>query len=303
VRLKYIQNILSPIKFKEVGLGLKQVTSTTKLITNINQFKIFLTHIEQIELFDEDIMSLKKTELFGTGQDEITLGNNSAHEIFRISNYIVNASASLLKVFKKLLPPSEEFSIGLKLPEPSDFESLVKSMSVVQKALSQVLTNDIIKGHLKINNWEFGSYWIELILNTQAAVTLVAGIAWSACVISKKFKEGKILGQQIKSLEIKNESLQDILESQRKATSQLIEYESKGLLVKHFGSDEDNEYFERLKLAVRTFAELIQKGAEVHPVLNAPETIQNLFPNFKTLDSLTSQIKLLEEKQNNTDDV
>ena len=147
-------------------------------------------------------------------------------------------------------------------------------LKLFEKCINQVICNDTINGHLKVNSWESGSFWVELIVGTQAAVALIAGVSWSAAVISKKIKEGTILEQQIRSLEIKNESLEDILEKQKQATNILIEKEVRHLQVKHFNSDEDNEQFERLKLTTKTFAELIQNGAEIHPALSAPEQIQ-----------------------------
>ncbi|GAL79539.1 hypothetical protein JCM19274_2047 [Algibacter lectus] len=40
---------------------------------------------------------------------------------------------------------------------------------------------------------------------------------------------------------------------------------------------------------------LIEKGAEIHPALNQPEKVTNLFPDMKKLNIIESRIKKLEE--------
>jgi hypothetical protein len=39
-----------------------------------------------------------------------------------------------------------------------------------------------------------------------------------------------------------------------------------------------------LKLSINTMTELIDKGFEIHPSLTAPETVANLFPDFKSIN-------------------
>jgi hypothetical protein len=46
----------------------------------------------------------------------------------------------------------------------------------------------------------------------------------------------------------------------------------------------------------RPSKELIEKGAEVHPALMAPENVKNLYPDFKKLGSVESKIKQIAEK-------
>ena len=159
----------------------------------------------------------------------------------------------------------------------------------MQKSISQVVINDTIGGFVRVNHWEYGSFWVELILGTQAAVALVASIAWSAAVISKKRTENKLFEQHVRSLQIKNESLEDILEGQKKLTEELINQEVTAIKTEHFG-EKNEDSFERIKMAIKIFAKLIQNGAEIHPALNAPEKVQNLFPKFNQMYRILSFI-------------
>ena len=296
MRLREIKYVLDTIDIENSVLSFKKNNGTTDLTaTNINNFKKFLNIAETLPFFQADVALLRQSELFSTTKDELYLSVEITSQIGETSSYIVNAAKALSRVLLSILPEQKENSIHIKFPCSNDFKSIIAFQADFEKAINQVINNDKINGKLNINNWESGSFWVELILLSQAAVSLVARIAWSASVISKKIKESEMLTQQVRSLEIKNESLDDILEKQKLATNLLIEQEVRHLQMEHFDSDEDNELFERLKMATKTFAELIQQGAEVHPSLTAPEQAKNLFPNYKFIESIISQIKLLED--------
>lgn len=53
------------------------------------------------------------------------------------------------------------------------------------------------------------------------------------------------------------------------------------------------ENIERIKNSITTFADLIGKGAEIHPALVAPENVSNLFPDPTKLIGVESKIKRL----------
>lgn len=294
MRLKEIERVLSKVDFETVQLLLDNSQSSGTYLKNINQFKGFIEAIEQISIYDDEINKLRQSALYQTSQDIVETDYQTSVELYRLAKYLTDSSLSLLLVFKKVLPTSNQNSICIKLPEPSNFEDLVKTMSTLQKSISQVVVHKEIEGSVNINNWEFGSFWIDLFLGTQAAVALVSSIAWSAAVISKKFNENKILEMSIRAMDIKNESLEDILSSQKQMTHQLIENETNLVLKKHF-TDNDPEHYKRVEFTIKSFAKLIQEGAEVHPSLLAPEQVKNLFPDFTKKAVITSQIKRIED--------
>jgi hypothetical protein len=187
--------------------------------------------------------------------------------------------------------PAEAFSI--KLPCPRDFDDLIKMMSSVQTALGQNVINDKIKGHIKILSWEPGSFWFDIALGSQAAFGLAAAIVWAAAVILKKKKESELLVEKVRSLKIKNESLTDIRNAQKELLDLTVDAEARAVYDEHFGKTLDNEQMARLKHGIKLFSELINRGAEVHPSLSAPESVQNLFPDFSKLSLIESRIPKL----------
>ena len=53
---------------------------------------------------------------------------------------------------------------------------------------------------------------------------------------------------------------------------------------------------EASRLLVYNVAELIDRGAEIHPALMKPEEASNLFPSFEALNTVASKIPRLEDK-------
>lgn len=298
MRLREIEQILSTIDFDDARL---KVDYTSDTLSNLNSFKSFLRTIAPLSIYESKLNQLSQSALYETTQDSFRTAHSTAQEIYVVASYLINSASSLSLVFKELLPTPNPESIHVKFPEPSDFESLIKNMSTLQKSLSQVVVHKDIDGYVKVNNWEHGSFWIELILGTQAAVAVVSSIAWAAAVVSKKYNESKILERSIRAMDIKNESLEDILEKQKEMTRLLVEAESNQVIAKHY-TDKDPEHLKRIEASIKTFAKLIQDGAEVHPALMAPEQVQNLFPDYKKIGSISSQIKRLEQFTDDSSD-
>jgi hypothetical protein len=124
-----------------------------------------------------------------------------------------------------------------------------------------------------------------------AAVALVGGMAWAAAVVFKKYQEGKMFEQMARGMKIKNDSLEELLRGLRESIDLLLQNEARSLYDKEFGDTTDPEQIARLKLGIKTFMGLIEKGAEIHPALKVPENVKNLFPDFSKLSLIESKIK------------
>lgn len=300
IRLKEIQSILDTLTIQDYRLNSDYKTSGTYQISNINEFKIFLSIIEKVYIYDEQINDLRQSDLFTTSMDFINVSSDTNNYIMGIARYLINSTDALKRTFSLLLPEDKENSISVKLSDPSDFQSLIKTMEKFNKAISNIIVEEEIQGSVHINNWEYGSFWVELVLGSVVAVQVVSRLAWSGAVVYKKINEGKILAQTVRGMEIKNDSLEDILNAQKQMTTQLIETEANAIEDEFF-NDKDNERIERVKHSIKMLAELIGDGVEVHPSLMAPEEVKNLFPDTKNLDSIMSKVKQIEDKSGDSE--
>lgn len=121
---------------------------------------------------------------------------------------------------------------------------------------------------------------------------IIASLVWSAVVIRKKILEGDLMKEHVRSLKVKNESMEDILRGQKAQTDTMIQAEAEHVFSEHF-KENAPENIERIKNSITTFADLIGKGAEIHPALVAPEAVSDLFPDPTKSINIESKIKKL----------
>ncbi len=57
----------------------------------------------------------------------------------------------------------------------------------------------------------------------------------------------------------------------------------------------NSERIGKIKHTIKILSELMDKGVEIHPALNQPESVKNLFPDMNNLKKWVSQTKKLKE--------
>jgi len=173
---------------------------------------------------------------------------------------------------------SSESDILAIFQKTGDLPALNEQLGTFQKILEQTILGPPLNGKMEIRTVENGSFIIQLFLGSLPAVTCVAGIAWSAAVIYKKCQEAFLVKAHVESLEIRNEALDEIKVAQAKMLNSLVTAEAHHLEKEIYGGEENPERLERVKHSIELMQGLLEKGAEVHPALMAPEQVKNLFP-------------------------
>ena len=220
-------------------------------------------------------------------------------------NYLVNSLnhikytiAQLYDWFQKFIPePSEEdiqSTVNIKIPNIQGF----KELETISKLLSgpfSAAVNLAKGGKIQIKQFDHGSFWIVLFVGSPIAVSLIAGIAWSAAVVSKKWKEVKIIEEAARRAQLQNDAIEQLVKYQDKEIKSLAEVEANALEQKCF-TDNDKERVATIREAIKDVSELIIKGVEIQPALCAPENVANLFPDYYKLPFIDSNIKKLSGK-------
>jgi hypothetical protein len=291
MRLREIQNILGQADLRDSNL----LFQPPNALTNLINFKGFISIIKAIPIYQSAIETLEASEIFTTTSDTLTVNEETQIRILSIATYVSQSAYALLKVSEYLIDTLEAEEISIKLANTSDLGVLINDINNINKAITQIILNEKINGRLEIRSLETGSKWINLYLGSILAVSITASVAWSGAVVYKKIQEGKLFSEYARGLAVKNDALQEIAEKQSEALSTLVDEEAKRIQVEFYDDDKDNENFERIKYSIKLFSELIEKGTEVHPALNAPEDVKNLFPDFGKLEFVTSKKKLLSE--------
>lgn len=262
-------------------------------ISNLKEIRTVLNNIESLGLFQNVVHDIQNSVIFTTKNDIVRIQQTESVIIDNQLKLLKSLAENFLNVLVSTVPEETVDSINIKLPPINDFDELSKVSRELHLALTQVIYNDEINGQTRIASVENGSIWLNVIVGA-TAVTLIGSLVWSAAVIYKKILEGKLLEQQIRGLKVKNTSLEDILAAQKTETQLIIQAEAEYLNSEFFKNDPAGNV-EKLKNSVTIFADLIAKGAEIHPALVAPENVSNLFPDPTKIIGLESKIKRLKE--------
>jgi hypothetical protein len=204
----------------------------------------------------------------------------------------------LVQLFVEAVSTSEnaESDIYVRFPKADDLPALTQQLDDLQKILEQTILDSIIGGKMVVKSVDNGSFIILLCLGSVKAVSFIGGLTWAAAVVYKKYQEALLVKGHVESLKIRNEALSEIKRAEEEMLKNVVAAEARHLEKEIYGDEENPERLERIKHSIEILQGLLEKGAEVHPALMAPESVKNLFPDLKKLGSVESRIKQITEK-------
>jgi hypothetical protein len=290
MRQKDILTILNWALPRLASVAPESVNASIKL-SHLESFREAVDVLDETMIFAADTSELKKSFLFRRPDDEIYV----AMEAWRaISSHYYSLNKRVQDLISAI--SSEELhvenGISIRLPPIKDFDELAGVANELKKAIAIPISEAEIGGTVSIEAADTGSVWLYVALGTPTALTLVAAMAWAAAVIFKKWQEALVNREYLKSLRIQNETFQNIADAQ-KTTIDLLMLEEVKKIDDEFFEKRDPERVERLRLAVNTLTELVQRGLVIEPSMLSSEQASNLFPDMHALKfqpSLTKQI-------------
>jgi hypothetical protein len=293
MKIKELRNVFSEL-MNELTIGFKQNPNSSIEFSGLKIFRTAISKLETTKLLTVETNNIRKSAIFITNNDATTLNSAEGNNLKLKTDNLIKLVQSLNDTFEKLGGGINDNSVSIKLPEVKGFDDLSRFSSDFHKVLNQSIVNEQINGQVRIDSVENGSIWLDVYLGSAAAVTLIGGLAWASAVVFKKKQEGLLFEKHVQSLGIKNESIKEIQLKQKEALDLMIDAEANNLYNDNFEGD-NNDQIERLKLAIKMFSNLIGKGAEIHPALNQPESVKNIYPVMSNLKSLESKIKKIAE--------
>ncbi|WP_150284212.1 hypothetical protein [Rummeliibacillus sp. TYF-LIM-RU47] len=273
-------------EYERVDSSKLEVIDFQKAIQAVNNLK----ELNFLENEINKLSSLKNIYHDKSISDRIVVDNKSFNDFNNIIEKIEEKCTAALEAFDQAIPDQREYSISVRLPDYKNLDQLSKFFSKLNKSLEQSIVNEEVKGNITIQNFDSGSLWIELLVGGTFAFKFVGALTHTAAVIRNKIYHNKIMEQHLRTLDIKNDSLEDLQKGLSKSIDALVEIETKNLLNQE-GIQCDPEYLEKMKYSVKTLAELIDEGTQIHPSYLAEKEYTELFPDFKKLDQIESKIK------------
>jgi len=260
--------------------------------TDLIKLREQITILENLEFLTPEIDALKKTSLFGSYSDEQYFSSREDSIISININKIKIGIEYLLRYDNQIETPQN--GLLIKLPEIQTFDDFAKISNELKKAVEIPVIDQNTGGYVKIGTAESGSIWLIISVGTITAVNLIGAICWSAAVIRKKKAEAKIFEEHARTLGLKNESLQTVIDAQKIQLKNIIEAEAEEIAKEHYNVN-DPEVINRLKLSLNTVNDLIDRGTKILPSSDNKETLKS-FPDYSNLNLIESGIKKLQNE-------
>lgn len=255
---------------------------------NLIELKDAINELSDIDFIKQQIDILKLSALFKNYKDEDVFTSTENGKIRSAIEELRIGLTFLLNYYNSAITSGENV-IEIKLPATKSFDDLLTATNDLKKAIEMPILDSNTGGNVEILTAENGSIWIIISVGTIAAVNLVASICWAAAVIRKKMAEARIYEAHTKTLDLKNEVMQLLVEAQKNQLQNIMQAEAEAIALKHYDI-KDPETIARLKLSLETTADLIDRGAKILPN-SKDEDIRKSFPDYSRLALIESSIK------------
>ena len=208
--------------------------------------------------------------------------NSSNFDNYRFELLKLEAAITLMHNWINQYVPDndDEKTINIKLPEIIKVEDLIKASTLINKSLSQSVSE--IGGEVRIKHLDYGSSWIIISAGTALAAKLVMALADAAFNIAKKYYGVKMMQQQYERYSMGTEMIRTVKETNEK----IIAYDSRVLaehIEKDFYPESNSERIERLRVSITEMSKLVELGGEVHPSLLTASDNSMKAPDYDSL--------------------
>jgi hypothetical protein len=270
--------------------------SQQNVILNVINLRSSLELVLDIPGFEAERALFLESIIFRTVRAQVQITPQEFQPLQGAAYLLTQKLSGLMQYLGAILKGQHESSIFVMLPQASSFSDVLSFEERFEKALAQILFHPKIQARIELRNWEKGSpFWLELYLGGIAAVSVIGAAAWAGAVIYKKVQEGRMHEEHVRSLKLKNEVLEALVEAEKRMLDEVVEGEARNIALKYFEGAETPEDLERVKYTIKEFAKLIESGAQIHPALQAPENVKNLFPDFANLLQIESKTKQISQ--------
>lgn len=249
--------------------------------------------ISKIDFLNNNVNKIKQTALFKTLDNEVYVKSHDHLTIQGFVDYVRTGLSFFVQNYQYSNVYETEDALLIKLPPLDNFDDLSKISSAFKKAIEIPILDSGIETNLKIVKAQPGSIWLTVLISL-GAIKLVAAIVWSAAVIRRKMAESKIFEQHARTLKLKNDQIENIIDAQKVQIKNVLDDEAKAIAAEYYSSS-DNEVIERLKLSINSVQNLIEKGAKILPN-SKDDSVIKLFPDTANLSSIESAIKKISEQ-------
>lgn len=285
MRVREIKNLLDNYN-KQIGVSVSHVPhSNRKTVLNLQKSLDAINELSKLGFLDDDIERFKDIGSIyysRVPEDKIEVDNHIDNQITNHIKIVKEKLRGFGILIDQSVSDQNENVISVKLPQYNSLEELEKFIKKLNNAFQNGITLEEINGHYKLQGFDTGSMWIDILVNSSAAVIFVGQLIDAAINISKRSQELLITKANIEKLALQNEQLKlqvetskALLDGIEKGIDTITDAEIKNVTE---GANYSTESIGHIKQSVKIFAELLHEGTQFHPSLDAPSETVEAFP-------------------------
>lgn len=291
---------------KSINFASDNFNLTYKLLGGGNNIQF--SNIEQLRtsiqsLLDVDLLPNEDPYDFIVNiySDTVIVDPNKHPEIIKKLEHLRYYISMLNRWINKYITTEDgEDIINIKLPTINDLDMLTKSCSMIDKALTQSVSE--FGGEVKFKHLDYGSSWIVISVTIGKAALFVMALAKVAYFIAKKYYQIKLIQREYERYSMGNEIIKTIKETNEKIIEEEF-YKKANEIDKEFYKDKEAnpERVRRLKVAISELTKLMEIGGEIHGSSLLADSKDSKI-DYKILSLMQPQALLDDDKDKDDDE-
>lgn len=274
-------------------------TGGTFYCDNVDETKIGIEALKQIGVFEYSGFNCDVFyDILSTATNRIIL-DSSTYNRYKKEFEKIDIILKFMVEWIEYYTPNDdtETTISIKFPELNNLTDLAISSVCIKKAFSQVVSE--IGGTIRVKQFDYGSNWVIIDVGVIEAVKLIGAIISSAYAITLGVLNLIKLKEEIKALKLDNKIKSTDLEEKEFIKAKSMQEAEK--INKEYFNKDDNEREGRISVSISEFVKILRAGGEVHPSLNAPTYIEDMYPKLQTSITFTPIALLTQQNSEDTD--
>lgn len=297
MRLAILKNLL---KIAQDNFKPKLVTAGSAFYCdNVEETKTGIEALKQIGVFEYSGFNCDVFyDILSTATNRVILDSSTYNRYKKEFEKIDIIIKFMVEWIEYYVPNDDtETTISIKFPELNNLTDLAISSVCIKKAFSQVVSE--IGGTIRVKQFDYGSNWIIIDVGVIEAVKLIGAIISSAYAITLGVLNLIKLKEEIKALKLDNKIKSFDLEEKEFIKAKSMQEAEK--INKEYFNKDDNEREGRISVSISEFVKILRAGGEVHPSLNAPTYIEDMYPKQQTSIAFTPIALLTQQNSEDTD--
>ena len=227
----------------------------------------------------EECNSVLDTHVFAHASSDTLVVERGTFQAFeKAVSRLKSLSEQLSLGLRDLIGEEQDDSLAVKLPEGLDLPEMAEVINELHRTLELAIVTEAVGGQVKVSGFDHGSEWIDLVLSSVLAVSVVGAIVGLIYAVREKEIELRAKEETLNGLKIANDSLEDIRQAVKQERDLFYKAELAKLAETSKVAKDDNETIKRLENSISRMEKLLMRGLEVRPALTAKKDVVSLFP-------------------------